>query len=120
MSHPNNIIVAQQDRTTAEALASNLHRYFHSVRLASSLAELQSAMPRFRADVAVVDLETVPLAAVQQLAQEFHVPIICTHRVPDEEMWTAALSAGAADCCASDDVNGVLTALNMTARAKAA
>jgi len=36
---------------------------------------------------------------------------VCTHRIPDEEMWMAALEAGASDVCATDDVGTVLTSV---------
>jgi hypothetical protein len=36
---------------------------------------------------------------------------VCTHRIPDEEMWMAALSAGACDVCPADDVNNVLSSI---------
>ncbi|MFB3916065.1 MAG: hypothetical protein ACE14M_05015 [Terriglobales bacterium] len=115
-----NVVVAQHDPKSAEALASILDRHFRSVRLARSLDEVKSAIPKLRAEVAVVDLEMVPLAEVEKLSREYHVPIICTHRVPDEEMWTAALSAGAVDCCQSTDVQSIVSALDAMSSAKAA
>jgi hypothetical protein len=49
------------------------------------------------------------------------LPIVCTHRVPDEEMWMAALTAGAADVCPSDDVGNVITSvLRSTALSRSA
>jgi len=39
------------------------------------------------------------------------LPIVCTHRIPDEEMWMAALEAGASDVCPADDVHNVLTSI---------
>ena len=38
------------------------------------------------------------------------VGIVCTHRLADEEMWTAALNAGAADIYPSYDTRGILSA----------
>jgi len=32
---------------------------------------------------------------------------VCTHRVADEEMWAAALNAGASDMCPAFDTNVV-------------
>jgi DNA-binding NarL/FixJ family response regulator len=49
------------------------------------------------------------------------LPIVCTHRIPDEQLWIDALEAGATDVCAVDDVQNVLTsALRSVAAAKAA
>jgi hypothetical protein len=64
------------------------------------------------------------LTDVERLHQDFpQLPIVCTHRIPDEEMWMAALAAGACDVCPAGDVNDVLssvmrsTALSRTAAA---
>jgi len=49
---------------------------------------------------------------VENLHREFPaLPIVCTHRIPDEEMWMAALAAGASDVCPADDVANVLTSV---------
>jgi DNA-binding response OmpR family regulator len=120
MPQLNKVVIAQHDPAAAQALTDHLDRHFHSVRLTRSLDEFRHALPSSRAQLAVVDLETIPLHEVAQLAREFHVPIICTHRVPDEEMWTAALDAGALDVCSNDDVNAILSAANMSSRAQAA
>jgi hypothetical protein len=36
---------------------------------------------------------------------------VCTHRIPDDEMWAEALTAGAIDCCQNADVAGILDAV---------
>ena len=52
------------------------------------------------------------LADVESLHRDFPaLPIVCTHRIPDEEMWMAALAAGASDVCPADDVANVLTSV---------
>jgi hypothetical protein len=49
---------------------------------------------------------------VRNLHNDFPtLPIVCTHRIPDEELWTAALEAGASDVCPADDVQNVLTSV---------
>jgi hypothetical protein len=46
---------------------------------------------------------------------------VCTYRLPDEELWIAALEAGASDVCPADDVQNVLSsALRSVAIAKSA
>ena len=120
MTQLNNIVVVQHDPQSAQALISSLDPHFHQVRLAGSLDELKHAIPHYRVEAVVVDLEMVPLAEVQYLSREFRIPIICTHRVPDEEMWAAALQAGAVDCCHNEDVSGILFAVNVISRAQAA
>jgi DNA-binding NarL/FixJ family response regulator len=62
------------------------------------------------------------LTDVRNLHDDFpSLPIVCTHRVPDEELWIAAMEAGASDVCQADDVAKVLTsALRNVAMAKSA
>ncbi len=109
---PVNIVVAHNDFITAAQLAASLHRHFLSVAVARSVDEIRSAIPKHRPQVALVDLETVPLDEVSRLCQEFHdVSIVCTHRVPDEEMWAEALAAGAIDVCQTNDVSAILFAV---------
>jgi DNA-binding NarL/FixJ family response regulator len=49
---------------------------------------------------------------VRNLHRDFPtLPIVCTHRLPDEELWIAALEAGASDVCPADDVPKVLSSV---------
>ncbi len=106
---PLNVIVAQMDSKRAEMLAASLHDHFRTVSVARSLEELRSAIPRHRADVAIVDLELVSMPEVAELHSEFtDTRLICTHRVPDDEMWTLAMSAGASDVCPNDNVPTII------------
>jgi len=103
------IIVFQRDPRLAHALTSTLSLHYHSVHAATSLEELRTDIPRYRADVAVLDIEASCLAEVTRLHREFPgVSIVCTHRVADEEMWTAALNAGASDMCPAYDTQEIL------------
>jgi DNA-binding NtrC family response regulator len=103
------ILVFQRDPRLAQVLASTLCLHFHSVHVVSSMNELRSATARYRADVAVLDIEQSSLSDVARLHREFPgVSIVCTHRVADEEMWTAALDAGASDMCPAFDAQGIL------------
>lgn len=122
---PLNVVVAQMDSRKAESLAASLHNHFRTVSVARSLEELRNAIPRHRADVAIVDLELVSVPEVAELHSEFGAThLICTHRVPDEEMWTSAMSAGAADVCPNDNVptivGSALKSLGMMSQAQAA
>jgi DNA-binding NarL/FixJ family response regulator len=57
-------------------------------------------------------MEYSRLSDVRDLHDDFpSLPIVCTHRLPDEELWIAALEAGASDVCQSDDVQNVLTSV---------
>jgi DNA-binding response OmpR family regulator len=102
------IIVFQRDARLAQTLASTLSLHYHAVHVATSVEELRTDISRYRADVAVLDVEASCLAEVTRLHREFpSVSIVCTHRVADEEMWTAALDAGASDMCPSCDTQGI-------------
>jgi len=106
-----NVVLLQNDPGTSQTLTACLSRSFRSVRAASTLEELRNTLAKHRAQVIVVDLEKTPLDVVAQLAREFPgVCIVCTHRLADEKMWTAALNAGAVDICPSNDTSAVLTA----------
>jgi DNA-binding NtrC family response regulator len=106
------ILLAENDSTVARPLAVSLGTHFRSVKTVHNVDELRSAIPRIRADAIVADLETVCLADVASLLREFHVPVVCTHRIPDEELWTAAMEAGALDVCGRLDVSAIVRAIS--------
>jgi DNA-binding NarL/FixJ family response regulator len=82
------------------------------VHITGSREELHDTVARNRPEAVVLNIEYWRLTDVESLHQDFpHLPIVCTHRVPDEEMWMAALEAGASDVCPSDDVGNVLTSV---------
>ncbi|HEX8992639.1 MAG TPA: hypothetical protein VF784_13255 [Anaerolineales bacterium] len=111
------ILIAHRDQGCAQALAVALHAGVPSVRVVGSHQELTAAIPKYRPDVVVCDLETVELDRVKKLALDEQVLVICTHRVPDEFMWTAALEAGALDCCALSDPGSILLAIERNRQA---
>jgi DNA-binding NarL/FixJ family response regulator len=106
---PLNVVVAQLDAHNAQHLAASLYDHFRSVAVARSLEELRDMIPRNNADAAIVDLELVgmdDLAELHQANQE--TTLVCTHRCADEEMWAAALAAGASDMCSGRDPEDVV------------
>ena len=108
---PLTAVVVQSDPEAAAALVRSLARHFHTVRLAGSLEEARSAIPRHRAEFVIVDLEVIGVAEVEQLRRDFSsLFIVCTHRLPDEKIWAAALAAGALDCCHASDVRSIVLA----------
>ena len=106
-----NVLLAEQDSTVADVLAHSLDEHRHSVRVVHSLRELRAEISQSRIHVVVADLETIGLADVASLRQEYHVPVICTHRVPDDELWTAAMEAGASDICEKSNIIALVRAL---------
>lgn len=106
-----NVVLLQSDSTIAQSLVNSLCSSFHSVHAVRSLGELRASIAKHRAKVVVLDIETASIAEVERLSHDFPgISIVCTHRLADEEMWTAALSAGAADICPSSDTGAILTA----------
>jgi len=121
MAH--HVVVLEKDAGLALSLAGGLRSHF-SVHVTHSHEELWDKVARNRAEAVVLNIEHWRLTDVESLHRDFpKLPIVCTHRIPDEEMWMAALQAGASDVCPADDVRNVLssvlrsTALSRTAAA---
>ena len=105
------VVLLGGDVKVAPSLVSALTRTFSSVQEVQSLGELRNRIARNRAEVAILDMESAPLSEIQLLSQDFPgAYIVCTHRVADEEMWAAALQAGAADVCPSSDIASIVHA----------
>ncbi len=102
------VVVLEKDPRLARILAGGLCLHF-SVHLTRSREELREDVARNRPEAVVLNIEHWLLADVESLHRDFPaLPIVCTHRIPDEEMWMAALAAGASDVCPADDVGNVL------------
>lgn len=104
---PLRVVLYQNDPGTAETLAVGLSQHFESVYMARSPKEVGPAIEHHRAKAVVLDLEAVDWDELERLRQDF--PSLCivgTHRLADEELWTAALNQGASDICEprQDDV----------------
>jgi DNA-binding response OmpR family regulator len=103
-----NVVVVESDSRVTKSLSS----HFHSVHLTRSGEELRERVAKNRPQAVIVDLEYSRLTDVHSLRVDFpSLPIVCTHRIPDEELWVAALEAGASDVCHTDDVQTVLTSV---------
>jgi FixJ family two-component response regulator len=103
------VVLLQGDARVGESLAAALSHVFGSVQQARSIKEFRSLFAPLRKGVAILDIEAASLAEVHNLSQEFpHSCIVCTHRLADEDMWVAALQAGALDVCASSDIPGII------------
>jgi DNA-binding NarL/FixJ family response regulator len=115
------VVVLERDPILARSIAGGLRTHF-SVHVTQTREELRDHVVQNRPKAVVLNIELSRLTDVASLHQDFpEIPIVCTHRVPDEEMWMAALDAGASDVCPSDDVGNVLTSvLRSTALPRAA
>jgi DNA-binding response OmpR family regulator len=106
------VVVLENDPRVAQSLAGQLSNHFHSVHMAHSREELRERVAKSRPEAVVLNIESSRLTDVRNLHSDFPtLPIVCTHRVPDEEMWLAALDAGASDVCPADDVENVLASV---------
>ncbi len=119
---PRSVVLFQSDARLAQALAAILCNHFHAVHFARSIEELQSAISKHRAAIAIFDVEGSGLSEVERLHRDFPaLSIVCTHRLADEDMWTAALNAGASDICPASDTDAiVLSALRIAALTRSA
>jgi DNA-binding NarL/FixJ family response regulator len=105
------VVVLEQDPGVARSLAGKLGPHF-SVHVIQSHEELRDKVTRNKPEAVVFNIEYWRLTDVENLHRDFPaLPIVCTHRIPDEEMWMAALEAGASDVCPADDVANVLTSV---------
>ncbi len=118
---PQNVVVLEKDPRVARSLAGGLRPHF-SVHVTRTREELRENVARNHPEAVVLNIEYWRLTDVESLHRDFPaLPIVCTHRIPDEEMWMAALSAGASDVCPADDVAKVLTSvLRSTALSRSA
>ena len=106
------VVVLERDPKLAQHLAWGLRPHFKAVHIIASRDELREQVSRDHPDALVLDIEYGRLADVANLHHDFpKLSIVCTHRVPDEELWMAALEAGASDVCPADDLNNVLTSV---------
>jgi DNA-binding NarL/FixJ family response regulator len=115
-------VVLESDPKLAQSLAGGLSSHFNSVLLTRSRDEFRERISGSRPEVVIVDMEHSRLSDVSNLHADFPtLPIVCTYRVPDDELWIAAIEAGASDVCPSGDVKNVLnSALRSMAVAKSA
>lgn len=108
---PQDLVLLQCDSNVAQSLVSALSNSFSSVHQVNSLGELRSSIAKHRASIAILDMEKATLSDVERLSREFPAAcIVCTHRCADEEMWTAALNAGACDLCPATDTRSIVQA----------
>jgi DNA-binding NtrC family response regulator len=108
---PLNVVLLQSDSRVAESLVSALASSSTSVRQVKSLGELRNSIEKHVAGIAILDMEAASISDVARLSHEFpKARIVCTHRLADEDMWAAALNAGATDVCPPSDTRGILRA----------
>lgn len=108
-----NIVLAHRDAASATGLVASLHREFRNTTLATTVGEIRTALLKFRAPFAVVDLELIGQSDLRRLCSDFPATaFVCIHRLADDQMWSDALAMGAMDCCLAGDLRGILLAAN--------
>ena len=108
---PLNVVLLQNDSRVAQSIVSALANTFSSVRQVQSLVELRASIAKHRAGIAILDMEAASISDLELLSREFpQACIVCTHRLADDDMWAAALNAGAADVCPPSDTGCILRA----------
>lgn len=109
---PASIVLYQKDAGAARTLVNRLSQHLHAVHLARTCEEIRPSIARHRAQVLILDLENSCLKEVERLHQEFPaLSIVCTHRLADDQLWTEALTQGAADVCEPWNTDDVLRAI---------
>jgi DNA-binding NtrC family response regulator len=108
------ILIAQADARVGELLAASLRTHFRETRVVRGLHELQEKDSQNQEPCAVVvDLELANFQELHEICSRYRsAAVICTHRLADDEMWVAALAAGATDCCTPNDIAGILRAVS--------
>ena len=108
---PLSAIVAHKSEAPAELLAESLRQHLRFVSTAVSYDDACSQAKQHRAQLMIVDLETVALNQIKVLLQELPgITIVCTHRSADDPVWNEALAAGAVDCCLESDIRAIVHA----------
>jgi DNA-binding NarL/FixJ family response regulator len=106
------VILFAQDPSVAHSLLGGLRSHFQAVLVTNSHHDLRETVTKNRPEAVVLEIEASRLSDVTDLRRQFPLlPIVCTHRIPDEDLWMAALDAGASDVCPADDVKDVLTSV---------
>ena len=113
---PVTVVVALPDPNTSESLTASLRSHFRIV-LPVLKVDIRPAILKNRADVLLLDLESTPVADIRSLLQEFAaISVVCVHRLADDRLWSAALAAGALDCCHPSDIRGIVLAVTRQGR----
>jgi AmiR/NasT family two-component response regulator len=105
------VALLQSDSRIARGLAASLCHHFQIIHVTHSMGELREIIVQHRTELVILDLEMASMSEIERLHREFTgVCIVCTHRLADEEMWTAALNAGASDVCPAFDTRTIVAA----------
>lgn len=107
------VVIAQNDPRLARELARQLQIHFRDVRVIASLPLLREEPIQPVPLAVIVDLEWIGFPELRNLCNRWpESVVVCTHRLPDDEMWVDSLGAGATDCCHASDMTSILRAIS--------
>jgi|SRR6266478_1416602 len=114
---PVTVVVAVADSVTNQSLTSSLRSHFRVVLPLPGVDEVRTTVLKHRADVIVADLESMSAGDLAAVLKDFpSLSAVCVHRLADDRLWSAALAAGALDCCHPSDIRGIVMAVNREGR----
>lgn len=108
---PLSAIVVHKSEAPAQILAESLRQHLRFVSTAASYGEACTQARQHRAQLMILDLETIALNQIKALREELPgITVVCTHRSPDDPVWNEVLAAGAVDCCLESDIRAIVHA----------
>ena len=108
---PLSAIVVHQSEAPARMLAESLRQHLRFVSTAASYNEACTQAKLHRAQLMILDLQTIAPNQVGLLIKELPgITIVCTHRSADDRIVDEVLAAGAADCCLESDIRAIVHA----------
>ena len=112
-----NLVVLQSDADIERLLVAALTDHAKQVHATRCMAQLRHEVTQTRARIVVLDMEAVSIAEIEEFVRDFpFVTLVCNHRLADDDVWKAAMNAGAEDCYASRDTRGILNAVGVSTR----
>jgi hypothetical protein len=110
-----NLVVLQSDADIERSLVSAFTNLAKHVRATRCMTQLRDEVTQTHAKIVVLDMEAASIAEIEQFVRDFpFVRLVCNHRLADDEVWKAAMNAGAEDCCSSRDMRGILNAAGLS------
>ena len=106
------VVIVQSDVGVAQKLADHLQLYLGRIIVSGNALGFRTLLLRQETNGVELDLESVRVEEIRQLARDFHnLKIVCTHRSPDERLWAATIEAGATELCHTLDLNSMIRVL---------
>ena len=115
---PTYLLLISHDPRCRKQLASVLSRDFPNLRAADCVEDAQMAILQQRPDMVLADLEVMGPQELFHITHQYALPVLCLHRVPDDELWTTAMDFGAFDLCCATDCKSIVMAIRRCLQAR--